>query len=204
MFAASGRRQITTVVVCLCVVALLEGCATSADNSARYQKVLVVGMAENYTNRAQFESAVAASLREGGAEATPYYRAVGGNTPIEREQVREVAAAGGFDAILVTRILRTDSDVDVSSGSTAVKPTRRDGAPLDFFRYDYEELNEPLNVALENQVTVAVGIYDTNTVALVWDAVFRSPKSTDMRDLVGKTAAGVVERVNRSRRIVKN
>lgn len=202
MFAAAGRRTVVTFALSLFAAALLGGCAAIEDDTVRYQKVLVVGMAENYTNRAQFESAVAAGLRERGAEATPYYRAVGGNTPIERERVRELAVEGGFDAILVTRILSADSDVEVKSGSTAVKSTRRDGRPLDFFRYDYEELNEPLNVALESQVTVAVGIYDTSTVTLVWDAVFDSPKSTDMRDLVGKTAAGVLSRVNRSRRIV--
>lgn len=183
------------LLVCLAAVA---GCATSGSDSAGYRNFLVLGLADDYENRAYFESEAVADLRRRGAQATAYHRAVGGNKPIDRESVRAVARSGGYDAVLVTRVLDRSMDVEREQGSVATKATRRDGRPLDFFRYDYEELDEPEALRLQTAVTLSIEVYDAASEQQVWVAELKSSKADSIGELIEDTAAAVIRRLARN------
>ena len=137
---AVHKYQFVSVLALL----LLAACAstTSAPDTA-YSNVLVLAIADDYTSRAQYERTVASGLRRLGSAATPYHEAVGGSGDISREKARELITERGFDAVLITHVRRSSAQVDVKQDSAAVKVTRKNERPIDFFRYDYEELDEP-------------------------------------------------------------
>ena len=125
------QQKIRVLVYLALVTLCLGGCAGSSGSAAPhgaaakgYSNFLVLSVADNYTNRAQFERTVVSNLRAAGASGTPYYEAADGNSPIDREAVRAVLADGGYDAVLVTRVVSTDADVQLQSGSAAAKATR--------------------------------------------------------------------------------
>jgi hypothetical protein len=182
---------------------VVVGCATSGTGDSGYRNFLVLGIADNYSNRAYYEREVAAELRGLGATATPYYQAAGSNAPIDRDSVRSVVRSAGFDAVLVTRILDRSADVGLEQGSVAARATRRDDRPFDFFRYDYEQLGEPGTLSIETAVTVAGELYEAGSEEQVWATTLESPGASDIGELIEETAAGVVRRLDRARFIAR-
>ncbi len=97
----------------------------SHGDKVSFRNFLVVGISDNYDNRAHYERTVVSLLRSRGASATAYYQAIGGNKPINREAVRDVLEGSSYDAVLVTRVLDQSSELEVKSGSVTAKVTRR-------------------------------------------------------------------------------
>ena len=98
------------VVLSIAAVSLLAAACsspgtttTSSDDEQRsngsYSNFLVIGVAGNYTNRAQFERTLVSALRSKGASASTYYSVVKGNQALEREAIVQAVKTHGFDAV---------------------------------------------------------------------------------------------------------
>lgn len=195
------------------VAALMSGCASSpnATRSGDYQdqdntsfsNFLVAGIADNYTNRAQYERTVVSLLKSRGASATAYYQAVGGSTPIARDAVRDILAENSYDAVLVTRVLGTESRADIKSGSAAAKTTRRDDRPIDFFRYDYEELDEPGTLEARTDARLTAELYRATDENLIWSMEVSSKGADNIGEIIDDVAEKVVNRLRRDQQIAK-
>ena len=194
------------------VAVALTGCASSTDVSGggsaasdetAFDNFLVLAVAENYNNRAQFERTVVSNLKSKGADATTYYSAAGGNTPIDREAVKIVMETGPYDALLVTRVLAASSDAEMKTGSAAAKATRRDGGPLDFFRYDYEELDEPGALSISTEATLSVELYRASDSTKVWATVLTSKGEDNVGAMIDDVADKVVSQLTRNRKIAR-
>jgi hypothetical protein len=196
------------VLLLLTVVALLtSGCTTTSTQSdlstkdASYSNFLVIGVAGDYDSRAQFERSVVSGLRAKGSTASAYYVVVGGNKPVTREAVKEATVSGGFDAVVITRVLDTDTDVDASNTVAGAKATHKDGGVLNLFRYDYEELNEPLAVEFNTRITFSTELFDANSEQLVWSVESTGPRQANIGILIDETAATVVKQLDRNKLI---
>jgi len=185
-----------------------SGCATtsttdtdSADLS--FSNILVAAIADDYTNRAQYERTVVSGLRKSGVSATAYYEAVGGNKPISRETIRELIAKDGYDAVLLTRVLDARSNVKIQQGSTAAKVTRRNDRPIDFFRYDYEELDEPDDYKFNAAATLLTDLYSAADEKKVWTLEISNKGTDNVGALIDSSAAEVVKRLDSDNMIGK-
>ena len=196
----------------LIVAILLSGCATTPDSNSgeaeaaskiAFSNFLVLAIADNYNNRAQFERTVVSNLKSKGADATAYYSAAGGNTPIDREAVKATIEAGTYDALLVTRVLAASSEAEMKTGSAAAKATRRDGRPLDLFRYDYEELDEPGTLEVSAEATLSVELYRASDSTRVWATVLTSTGTDNVGAMIDDAAEKVVSRLSRNRKIAR-
>lgn len=194
------------------VAALLSGCAaTSSSNTftdpgqrdAAFSNFLVIGVAGNYNSRAQFERSVVSGLKAEGASASAFHVAAGGNKPLSRELVRDLIARGAFDAVVVTRVLDSESDVTVRSAVTGTKVTRKDEGALHLFRYDYEELNDPLTLSVDMQGTFATDLYSAADESLVWTKEWEGPRSDNVGILIDETAKVVVRQLRRAGSIAR-
>ena len=201
------------IFAAMIALGLMTSCASSSntdrgsgypdsDNEA-FSSFLVAAIADNYTNRAQFERTVVSGLRQNGASATAYYEAIGGNEPITRENIRELIAKNGYDAVLITRVLGAEQQVDVKQGSTAAKVTRRADRPIDFFRYDYEELDEPPSLELSADVRIAAELYRVSDEAQVWSAEISNSGADNVGKVIDEVAADIVKRLRRGKHIAR-
>ena len=139
----------------LSAVALL-GCSTS-DRVVRlyenpdfvggpFTNILVVGVHEDADARRRFESGVAGAIREGGTSATPSLNFMRSTDEISRESIVEIVERESFDAVLVTRLVDLDVQIERREGRSTAQAQRRDDLPLvDFFRYDYNFVGESVN-----------------------------------------------------------
>ena len=206
------RRHFPSIrIATLFAVMLSSGCATAPASSGgesspgqgetAFGNYLVLAIADNYNNRAQFERTVVSKLKAENAEATAYYVAAGGNTPVDKDAVADVLATGDYDALLVTRVLAAASEAEIKPGSAAAKATRRDGGPLDFFRYDYEELDEPAALELSTEATLSVELYRATDTTRVWSTELTSKDESNIGAMIDDVADKVVTRLARDRRI---
>jgi hypothetical protein len=150
-------------------------CATSTQSSATsgstststksFENILVIGVAHDYDGRARFERAMVSALQGQGKAARAYYIAVGGDKPIDRSSIEALAKSENFDAVLITRVLNSDSQSTVKTGLAGAKIVRKERA---FFRYDYQELNEPTTLDVELAITISSELFDVSSGDRTW------------------------------------
>jgi hypothetical protein len=133
-----------------------------------YDHLLVIAVAADYNARTRFERALAGALRSTTTDATAYYEIADGDREITREKILSVIEAYGYDGVVISRIGGQESQVSVKSGSTETKVSRREGSAVDFFRYDYEILNEPHQVNLAMTINLVTDFFDADDARLIW------------------------------------
>jgi hypothetical protein len=193
------------VLLLLAASAVATGCAATSTTSASpgaakaaYSNFLVIGVAGDYTNRGYFERKVVSGIRAKGISASAFHVVAGGNKPLTREAVKDAIETGGFDAVVVTRVLDTTMDLDVKSTVTDTKVIRKTGSLVNLFRYDYEDLDEPMPVEMSANVTFATELYDATSEQMVWSTELTGPSSDNIGVLIDETAATVVKQLDRN------
>ena len=171
-------RNITRLSIAVFVMLALSACASSHRTVSTfdgpqysgpgYKKILVIGMADSYNSRTNFERMLAQRINSGRASAMAFYTLVSRDDPIDRDTVLNVVREQGFDAVLVSRVVNRGVSSSTKTGSAMTKVTRKEGKPMDLFRYNYEELNEPSTLSLEVTIVMASELYDATTQERAW------------------------------------
>jgi hypothetical protein len=191
---------------------LIAGCASTSTNSndsgseassSAYRSFLVVGVAGDYNSRAQFERMLVSGLKAEGVSARPYHDVAGGNKPLTRESVLAAIDKYGFDAVVVTRVLDTETDTEIRSNVTGAKMKRKEGGIKDLFRYDYEEIREPISLTVDMRVSFGIELFSSATQTLVWSAETRGGKADNIGKLIDETAESVVRQLKRAGKIAR-
>lgn len=133
-----------------------------------FRNILVIGVAGSYNNRATYERTLAKDIASGGASATAYYTLVKMDAPIDRPTIEKLVDEGNYDAVLITRVLNSDVDSAMKVGTSSAKKIRKDGSAANLFRYDYEELNDPVVLTMEMSVAIASELFSVESREMVW------------------------------------
>jgi len=200
------RRSSFSLVLAAIAVAF-SACSTSARTvtteqaldsvDAPFSNVLVIGVAVDYEARSRFERKLASELRTTGSGATPLYIAAGGNKPIEREAIEELVKSEGYDAVLISKPLNRNSDAQMKTGGAATKAVRRDDGALHLFRYDYEELNEPVTWNVNLSVTIATELFAAKDSQRVWAIETDVSKKDSLENLINEASERIVRRLRK-------
>ena len=188
------------------VISMLSACAASGGQdygTSRFSNFLVIGVAGNYDSRATFERVLASELRAAGVKASPYYLVAGDNKPLTRDDVLAAIEEHGFDAVVVTRVLDIESDIEFGSTITSTEVRRKDEGFLKLFRYDYEELHNSLDDSLNIQVDFTTELYSSATQDLEWSAKTNGPKSDSVALLIDETARLVAGQLRRAGKLAR-
>lgn len=191
----------------------LLGCATTSttvetldDPTYRdksFHNFLVVGIAADYDNQAQFERQMVSAIKAAGGSATAYYTLVGNNPPSTPEQLNSAISAGNFDAVLLTRVTGQHSEVDVQSGAPDTKVVRESGNFFDLFRYDYEEMNDPEEIEVETTVVVTTELYAAAATKKIWAVQTSTKTSEGVGPLIDGKVKEIMQHLQRERLIGK-
>lgn len=193
-----------TLIAVLAAVTVVAGCSSSTGSVAvdanQFRNILVIGVANDYEGRAQFERELVSELKAAGTRATAMYVAAGGNKPIEQQAIEDIVSANGFDAVLISRVVNRDADAEMKTGSVATKSVRKGGG-IDLFRYDYEEINEPMALDVDLSVTITTGLFDAASSQRVWAIESTISDKDYIEQLVAEAADIIVRRLKRDRLI---
>lgn len=193
----------------IAVVSLLSGCAGSTSSTSTasdsggppFSNFVVIGIAGDYNNRAQFERQLVGELRRAGAEATTYYSIIGSNKPITPDDVRAAVESGDFDAILVTRVLDTNVELKVKKDRTVTDARTIGDRFVNLFRFNYTDYSKPGAIDLKASITFAIEVYDVKTEEIVWSMESSSRGETNHGLLIDRTAENIAKRLKRERLI---
>jgi hypothetical protein len=133
-----------------------------------FKNMLVIGIADSYNSRATYERTLAQEISEGGTNATAYYTLAEMDDPIDRDSIENLVNEHGFDSVLITRVLNSDGTSKLKVGSSSAKKVRKDGRPANLFRYDYEEINEPVTLSMELNVVISSEVFSAESRDRVW------------------------------------
>ncbi len=196
------------VSVALAVAALVVAACSSSSPavethdapavaSAGFHNILVVGLGDNYEYRTRFERKLVSELKSSGASATALYVAAGGNKPIDRESIEGLVQENGYDAVLISRPINRDTAAKVKTGTAGAKAVRKDDGALKLFRYDYEELNEPVTWGVNLGVTLLSELVAAKDSQKVWAVETEISNKDSIDDLIDDASARVARRLRR-------
>lgn len=188
-------------ILALVVTVAIAGCATSNDATSepeKFDNLLVIGVAGSWDSRAQFERAVVSGLKAEGLKARSWNALVTSGKVPSRDEVLALANEHEFDAVVVTRVLDTERDIEMRSGVTGAKIRRKESGFMKLFRYDYEEYREPVELTVNTEVDLVTELYSLATEDMVWSTETRPPKSDNVAALVDGSAKVLVGKLRRS------
>jgi hypothetical protein len=193
-------RNEVLVVLSVFLISCAAQTQTAADSRAdnrSFTNVLVIGVANDYNARAQFERNVVSELKASGMNSAAYYSVVGGNKPIDRATIDELIVAEGFDGVLITKVLNRDTQSTIKTGSTATRATRKEGRAVDLFRYEYQELNEPATLDIDLTVTISSELFSVTDGEKVWEIEAQISEKEALGDIVAEAVTTVIRRLRK-------
>jgi hypothetical protein len=198
--------MLNVVMVMVCSLNMVA-CATTnvkavwKDEAYKSQpkKVLVIAMFKNQTVRRLIEDEFRNFLKYGGTDAATGYEIFSGNELPTKEAVAEQIRAGGFDALLLTRLIdiRTEMRTVPSSGSYAPAPY---GAPMrGYYGTGYAAVYSPSYQVEDKYATVESRLYDVATEKLIWTATSDTWLSEGEQKLVKDYVAVMMETLRKQK-----
>ncbi len=197
-------RHVSKLSVLFCAALAFAACGTTSRTSstlegpayegAGFSNVLVLGIADNYNNRATFERTLVKEIESDSVAATAHYSLTKMDDEIDRASIEKLVEEGGFDAVLITRVLNREFDSKLKVGSSSTKVTRKDADRVaDLFRYEYQELNEPVSLTTEINVIISSELFSTASRSRVW-AIESDISDAESVGLLVLDAAAIVAR----------
>ena len=184
----------------------LTGCATSTllshwrDESfdgAAYKKIFIIGMSPVPENRRSFETEFARQLDARiGADGVPSSDVIPDFTKLDSLAVVEAVRSGGFDAVLVTRLVRIDKELKYSSGESRVVPETYYNDLYDYHYTVYREVRAPGKVGESDVVVLETNLYETGAGDLVWTGKTESYSPENIPQLVDDLATLVLTKMH--------
>lgn len=184
----------------LALMALVTSCATTSttlrhvwiDESLQrgpIEKILVVGVHESAMIQSVFEDHIRARFQERGIEAVRSMDVIPPDKELDREAVKAAIASGGFDAVLVTRLIGVDTQSEWIDGETYVVPRGYYNTFYGYYITVQEVVHAPGYMVESSVVSLETNIYDVASEKLIWAALsetFDPPTAGDAIESVGK------------------
>ena len=176
----------------------IERTFTAGDfPNAPYRNILVIALGADYNARARFEREMASVLSTPNTAATAYYEIAGGDQELSREKIIAAVEANEYDGVIVTRLNSVDRAVRVVSGQSTAKVTRRNDRPADFFRYDYEVLNDPSEINMSTRAILVSDFFNAADAKLIWTAESTVSDKENINTVFDDTVRMISARVKR-------
>lgn len=169
--------------------ALIRNWRNDAYDGAGYEKLLVIGVSPVAENRRSFEVEFARQLDERtGVDGVPSSDLIPDIEQLDSLRVGEVVRTNGFDAVLVTRLVKIERDVTLQSGEKKVVPETYYNDLYGYYYTVHREVRTPSTVGETDVVVLETNLYDTAGGALVWTGTTESYSPSSIPELVDDLA----------------
>ena len=204
----NSRGLVLVVILC---AASIAACATTdiksvwRDESYKTQpkRFLVISLFKDQTVRRMVEDEFKNHLKHRGADAATGYQIFPANDLPSKETVVEQVKAGGYDAVLLTRLIDTRTERRVVPGSATYAPAPHYGMSMGgYYGQGYATVYTPGYQVEDRFVMVESNLYDPATEKLVWTATSDTWMSEGNQKLV-KTFVAIMMESLRKEKIVR-
>lgn len=200
------RAPLQLLLATVLGVLVVSACSTPAKVTKIYtdesfvgplDKLLILGVHDDRNTRAKFERALVNAIVERGGNARAISSEMGTDTALDETIVRRVAREIAADAVLVTRVKSSESEVELSEGRTEVRVDRKDERLVDFFRYDYTDIPDPDEIKLKRTVVLATDLYARDAGKKIWSIESTSFDRDDVADVIDDEVNAIARQLSR-------
>ncbi len=209
--------QLGTLCALLIAVTACSKTNTSISQSYRnpgyeqtvLRKLLVIGVAQNQESRKAFEDAFASAITNEGGEAQASWGLLPDSTQLSEEQIRGAIEGGGFDGVLITRLLSVDQTKEYTPASTYNKPRTRYyagglspyGGYYGFYGTTYAEVHTPGYLETSTTLRLETNLYSVATNGLIWTAQSDTVDPASIPDARASMTAAVAKKLKEEKLI---
>lgn len=140
-----------------------------------FKKLFVIGVAENPENRQAFEDAFTNAIVTEGGGAQASWNLLPQSTQLDQAQVEAALEGGGFDGVLITRLLSVDKTQEYTEGSTYNHPRTSyytgggyGYGYYGFYGTTYTQVHEPGYFETSTTFVLETSLYSLAAEGLVW------------------------------------
>lgn len=192
--------------------ALVSACAGSTQMTATwhdeaykrrsFDRILVVGVTDDQFRRRGFESAVVNALAGKRTEAVSSIEIMDADTALSDASVDAAGDKIQADAVLITRLTNTTVTAKQIDSRVNVQAQAKGGNIVDFFRYDYKDVEDPGYLQAKISFVLSSNLYETAGGTLVYSIeTVTSDKNTDYNtvvfDIIENTSVKIGQRLRR-------
>jgi hypothetical protein len=192
---------LSTLGLLVCAVAALSsGCSNSslanmwkdpAFSQGPMTNLLVVTMSEEAGERRRWEDGFVAELRKHNVNATPSYDLFPAAVP-DTQQVVAVVQERGYDGVLVTRQLPTDTETHYVPGYTTSEPVTLTNPWTSAYYTVYRDVHHRGHVETQQVVRYETSVWTTKQDGrMVWDGTSEVTDPTS-DEQVDREIAGLI------------
>jgi len=169
-------------------------------SGGRFKNILVLAMNGRASGRADFEDRMVAGIARPGVQAVPSYSLLPRpeSTPIEMDQLKDVVRSQGFDAVMVSRLVKYDKSVTYVPGQAY---------PLypyyaTFYGYYgalYPEVYSPGYLQTDTTAQIETNFYSTakSDGELVWTGTSNTVNPRSVSKVIDDVARLVVQQLEK-------
>jgi hypothetical protein len=168
--------------------------------NAPYSNVLVLTVAKSRSNARQFQNELSAAIASEMTNATPMH-VENDTSDLSEADVKAVVEKLGADAVVVTSVKQADIGTAVEESRVETKQTRKNDTLVDFFRYDYEDVETQPIVRLNYNVTLTTDVYDTATGDKVYTIESITVDAETSFDVIMQESAAIAQQLRKGRLI---
>jgi len=167
-----------------------------------FRKLFVIGIGRDESARRLFEDTFVKTLEARGAEAQPSWAVLPQSDQLAEEQIRSAIDGGGFDAVLITRLLSVDEAQEYVEGRSYAVPTTHYGyGYYGYYGTSYAIVHEPGYLKTNTTVRLGTNLYSVATGGLVWSGQTDTTNPDSVMQLIDSMTAAVAKQLAREKLI---
>ena len=200
-----SRRMLMMIMfcaVCVAACATTELMAVWKDEAyqAQPKRVLVIAIFKDLTVRRMVEDEFKNHLKYRGADAATGYQIFPGDELPSKETVVEQVKAGGYDAVLLTRLIDTRTERRNVPGPTTYAAAPRYGMPMGgYYGQGYSAVYSSSYTVDDKYATIESNLYDAASEKLVWTATSDTWMAEENQKLVKTFVAMMMDSLRKQK-----
>ena len=214
------NTQISLLWMSLMVLSACSKTTTNISQSYRnpgyeetvFKKLLVIGVAANQESRQKFEDAFSSAINSQGGSAQASWSMLPDSTQLTEDQIHGAIDSGGFDGVLITRLLSVDKAKEYTPPKKYNNPKTRYypagpgwgygyGGFYGFYGTTYAEVHEPGYFETSTTLRLETNLYSVATNELVWTAQSETVDPESLPDARASMTTAVAKRLKEERLI---
>ena len=159
-----------------------------------FQKIFVIAVAANDARRRLFEDELAGVLSEKGTIASASYGALPDSQRLGEEQIRRAIQGGGYDGVIVSRLLGVEDETRYVPPSTYTVPRSYRGY-YGYYGTTWDVVHQPGYYQTHRIVRLETNLYDFRTGDLVWSGQSETFDPDSAGDIIDSATKAVAKRL---------
>ena len=203
---ASMFVRSTLIGVAACMLMLVSACRKEEQSKTTmptawrsptyeggpFNKLFVVGIGKDDARRRLYEDSVVAALGAEGATAEASWKTFPDSEDLIKQKILEVTKNGGFDAVLITRLVGIDEKTKYVPGESHLTEV---SDPDLYLTNTYELVNTPGYYETTTTFRVETALYAVEREERVWSGLSETVDPESVEEVIESVSAIVAKRI---------